>query len=98
MRKEFEFEGAKYYIKAPSPKINQKASKIYALEFTKNLEYGLKSMEEMREFLVERKVFTKDDEKEEEAMIEKINQLERELYLGGPEKKKYHIEEGKQKA
>lgn len=95
---EFEVDGTKYQIKSPSSRVTQEASRRYSIEFTKCLREGIMTQEQMKDFLMEHKVWTEEDEKEEQEITKKIADLEVEIFRGSPRKKKVTLEEGRKKS
>jgi len=96
--KEFTVDGKKYIVKRPSPKASQKAQNFYSIEFTKNIKSGLMTKAQMKTFLLEHGVWTKEQELEEERIGKRIQELELEIYRGNPNRKKITLKEGREKA
>ena len=87
-----------YLIKKPTSRVSQEAQRVYSSEFMKSLEQGLMVKAKLKKFLQDHGVWTEEQEKEEERISKKINQLEVELYKGGKDKKRISLAEGKAKA
>jgi hypothetical protein len=96
--KEFTVDGKSYVVKRPSPKASQKAQNFYSIEFTKNIKSGLMTKAQMKTFLLEHGVWTKEKDIEEEKIAKKIQELELEIYRGNPNRKKITLKEGREKA
>jgi hypothetical protein len=97
-KKDFEFEGVKYFVKRPTSKVSGEASRIYSVEFTKCIREGLMTKEKMKAFLLEHGVWTKEQEEKEKNISKQINELELEIYKSGPDRKRVSLKEGREKA
>lgn len=96
--REFTVNGKKYISKRPSQRASQKAQNIFSIEFTNNIKAGLMTKLQMKKFLLDHGVWTEEQEKEEERIGKRIQELELEIYRGNPNKKKISLKEGRAKA
>lgn len=98
MKKEFKVEDKEYFVKSPSPKVLQEAKRRYSAEFFKCLDDGIPTKEEAIKRLTKVGVWTEKDSEKEKDLVDKINELEFELYKGGENTKRVTLTEGKSKA
>jgi len=97
-KREFEFEGNKFFVKKPGSKVSQHAQRIYSAEFMKCLNEGLMVRAKLKKFLQEHGVWTEAQEEEEKDISKQINDIEVEIYRGGKDRKTMTLSEGREKA
>lgn len=96
-KKEFEFEGKKYYVKLPNEYVIRKAEAKYATTFTNAIQNNVLTKNKTLELLREKGIWDDSKEQQEKEISEEIAVLTAELSNGGGSKR-VSILEGRQKA
>jgi hypothetical protein len=86
----------KIYVIQPPTNVISKADRYKAKVWTECIEDGIKTREQLGEFMIEKGIWSQESVREETDIIEKISELEKELYLGSKDKKKRLLNEGKE--
>jgi len=84
----------KIYVTNPNTKSIQRADMYRAKIWNECLDEGIKTKEELAIVMKNRGIWGKDQQDEEKEIVEKLSDLEKELYLGDG-KKKIPIDNGK---
>jgi hypothetical protein len=85
-------------VRKPSNRVSSEAQMVGALVWTKSIQGGVMTKQELDQFMKEKGIWSELKEKEQEGLVEKITKVEKELYLGGGKGKTLKLSEAKEKA
>lgn len=88
----------KIVVRKPSNKVTSNAQRVGALTWTQCIQDGVMTKQELDKFMLDKGIWGHDKEKEQEETVEKLQKLEKDLYIGGGRGKTMKLSEAKEKA
>jgi hypothetical protein len=88
----------KIVVRKPSNRVSSEAQRAGALVWTKCIQEGVMTKQELDQFMKEKGIWSEGKEKEQEDLVQTISDMEKELYLGGGKGKSLKLSEAKEKA
>jgi hypothetical protein len=88
----------KIVVRKPSNRVTSNAQRVGALTWTQCIQDGVMTKQELDKFMQDKGIWGQDKEKEQEDTVEKLQKLEKDLYLGGGRGKTMKLSEAKEKA
>lgn len=86
----------KIIVRQPGNKVLSAAQRVAAKAWTDCVRDGIMTKKELVKFMKEQDIWNEEKDKEEKEKIQKINDLERKLYLQGGKTKKLKLSEAKE--
>ena len=85
----------RFYVVKPSNAVDKEANRYRAKVWQQCIADGILTREEVKKVLVERKIWDATKDAEEKALKDKLNELQKKLYLGNGDTKRMKLSEGK---
>jgi len=88
----------KIIVRKPSNKVTSDAQRVAALTWTQCIQDGVMTKQELDQFMKRKGIWGEEKETEQKEVVEALQALEKELYLGGGRGKTMKLSEAKEKA